>query len=88
MTQKEKTTVPIAPQFGMDYGMPPQLHYKYPPPNPFILNNIMQAIAAVPKLYVQVCHLMNKMNLPPPFVHKAPNVSLESGLIKNRSLED
>ncbi len=27
----------------------------------------MNAIAAVPKLYTQVLHLMNKMNLPPPF---------------------
>jgi len=27
----------------------------------------MNAIVAVPKLYVQVIHLMNKMNLPPPF---------------------
>jgi U11/U12 small nuclear ribonucleoprotein SNRNP65 len=77
MAQKEQIPVPIAPELGIDYGIPPQLHYKYPPPNPFILNNIMQAIAAVPKLYVQVCHLMNKMNLPPPFVQKAPNVNFK-----------
>ncbi|CAI2186797.1 3467_t:CDS:2 [Funneliformis geosporum] len=35
--------------------------------NSKILYNIMNAIAAVPKLYTQVLHLMNKMNLPPPF---------------------
>ncbi|KAJ3298714.1 hypothetical protein HK104_010429 [Borealophlyctis nickersoniae] len=31
------------------------------------MSNIMHTIATVPKLYVQVLHLMNKMNLPPPF---------------------
>ncbi|PRP75470.1 hypothetical protein PROFUN_15720 [Planoprotostelium fungivorum] len=45
----------------------PALEYLYPPADPTILNNIYNAIAGVPKLYVQVCHLMNKMNLPPPF---------------------
>jgi len=45
----------------------PTLKYQYPPPNPDIIINIMNAIVAVPKLYVQVIHLMNKMNLPPPF---------------------
>ena len=29
--------------------------------------NLCTAIIAVPKLYTQVLHLMNKMNLPPPF---------------------
>ena len=29
--------------------------------------NLCAAIIAVPKLYTQVLHLMNKMNLPPPF---------------------
>lgn len=29
---------------------------------------------AVPRLYVQVCHLMNKMNLPPPFEARFPDV--------------
>jgi hypothetical protein len=28
---------------------------------------MMQAIGSVPRLYNQVLHLMNKMNLPPPF---------------------
>lgn len=28
---------------------------------------MMHAIATVPRLYVQTLHLMNKMNLPPPF---------------------
>ena len=32
------------------------------------------ALAAVPKLYTQVLHLMNKMNLPPPFEGDFPEV--------------
>lgn len=46
---------------------PPHLKYSYPRPNHATLNNIAHALAAVPKLYTQVLHLMNKMNLPPPF---------------------
>ncbi|KAI8055950.1 hypothetical protein BDF22DRAFT_774202 [Syncephalis plumigaleata] len=57
----------IAPKLGVHYPAPPHLHYLYPPPNPRTLRNIMTAITAVPKLYTQVLHLMNKMNLPPPF---------------------
>ncbi|GBB93109.1 hypothetical protein RclHR1_02110008 [Rhizophagus clarus] len=58
---------PIAPSLGINYPAPPTLRYRYPPPTVEILYNIMNAIAAVPKLYTQVLHLMNKMNLPPPF---------------------
>eukprot|EP00833_Pecoramyces_ruminatium_P016440 jgi/Orpsp1_1/1190472/evm.model.d7180000079232.1 len=58
---------PIAPELGIDYPSMPTLKYQYPPPNPDIIVNIMNAIVAVPKLYTQVIHLMNKMNLPPPF---------------------
>uniref|UniRef100_A0A8C3TWF5 RNA-binding region-containing protein 3 n=1 Tax=Catharus ustulatus TaxID=91951 RepID=A0A8C3TWF5_CATUS len=43
------------------------LKYLYPPPSSAILANIANALASVPKFYVQVLHLMNKMNLPPPF---------------------
>jgi U11/U12 small nuclear ribonucleoprotein SNRNP65 len=56
--------------FSLYYPAPPHLHYLYPPPNPHILRNILTAIVAVPKLYTQVLHLMNKMNLPPPFEDK------------------
>ena len=45
----------------------PSLHYLYPPPTPLTLNNISHALVAIPQFYVQVLHLMNKMNLPPPF---------------------
>jgi U11/U12 small nuclear ribonucleoprotein SNRNP65 len=62
---------PICPELGVNYPPPPNLYYKYPPPNTQTLNRIMMAIKAIPKLYTQVLHLMNKMNLPPPFVSKS-----------------
>lgn len=46
---------------------PPHLKYQYPKPNRATINNIAHALAAIPKFYTQVLHLMNKMNLPPPF---------------------
>ncbi|CAO3689542.1 unnamed protein product [Umbelopsis ramanniana] len=57
----------IAPSLGVHYPFNPNLKYKYPDPTPEILTNMMQAIGSVPRLYKQVLHLMNKMNLPPPF---------------------
>uniref|UniRef100_A0A3Q0T4U5 RNA-binding region-containing protein 3 n=1 Tax=Amphilophus citrinellus TaxID=61819 RepID=A0A3Q0T4U5_AMPCI len=45
----------------------PTLKYLYPPPSNGILTNITHALMSVPKFYVQVLHLMNKMNLPCPF---------------------
>lgn len=46
---------------------PPHLKYKYPVPNKATLSNIMHALSSNSKFYTQVCHLMNRMNLPPPF---------------------
>ncbi|XP_019626502.1 PREDICTED: RNA-binding protein 40-like [Branchiostoma belcheri] len=57
----------ISSSLGLQYAMNPRLNYLYPPPTASILNNIANTLAAVPKLYVQVLHLMNKMNLPAPF---------------------
>ena len=53
--------------YRVNYPFNPNLKYKYPDPTPEILTNMMQAIGSVPRLYNQVLHLMNKMNLPPPF---------------------
>jgi U11/U12 small nuclear ribonucleoprotein SNRNP65 len=58
--------------FSVHYSMPPDLEYAYPPADERILRNMMHAIASVPKLYTQVLHLMNKMNLPPPFSRPLP----------------
>ncbi|KAI8365211.1 uncharacterized protein BYT42DRAFT_589177 [Radiomyces spectabilis] len=64
---EESKAQPIAPSLGLHYPSNPHLRYQYPDPTPEILSNIMHAIASVPRLYTQVLHLMNKMNLPPPF---------------------
>ena len=57
----------IASKWNLDYPLDPQLQYVYPAPTITILTNIVNAMAAVPRFYVQVLHLMNKMNLPAPF---------------------
>jgi len=68
-----------------NYMPPPTLEYNYPPPNPSIIDNICHAISSVPRLYTQVLHLMNKMNLPPPFTVSLPTLRMDS-LSANRSL--
>lgn len=57
----------VAPHLKLDYLPSPLLKYAYPNPSPSIITNIANALASVPKFYTQVLHLMNKMNLPPPF---------------------
>ncbi|XP_076577559.1 RNA-binding region-containing protein 3 [Chaetodon auriga] len=57
----------IAPGLGLKFQFNPTLKYLYPPPSNAILTNITHALISVPKFYVQVLHLMNKMNLPCPF---------------------
>ena len=57
----------IFQHWSLRYPFNPKLCYVYPPPTPGILANITNALIAVPKFYVQVLHLMNKMNLPAPF---------------------
>lgn len=57
----------IAPSFGLKFQANPTLKYLYPPPSNSILTNITHTLISVPKFYVQVLHLMNKMNLPCPF---------------------
>uniref|UniRef100_A0A3B5L2D2 RNA-binding region-containing protein 3 n=1 Tax=Xiphophorus couchianus TaxID=32473 RepID=A0A3B5L2D2_9TELE len=57
----------VSPNLGMRFHSNPTLKYLYPPPSNGVLTNITHALIAVPKFYVQVLHLMNKMNLPCPF---------------------
>lgn len=57
----------IAPNLGLKFQRNPTLKYLYPPPSGGILTNITHTLLSVPKFYVQVLHLMNKMNLPCPF---------------------
>uniref|UniRef100_A0A8C7Q4D7 RNA-binding region-containing protein 3 n=1 Tax=Oncorhynchus mykiss TaxID=8022 RepID=A0A8C7Q4D7_ONCMY len=56
-----------APKLGLKFPSNPSLKYLYPPPSNGILTNITHALLSVPNFYVQVLHLMNKMNLPSPF---------------------
>ncbi|XP_034684744.1 U11/U12 small nuclear ribonucleoprotein 65 kDa protein isoform X2 [Vitis riparia] len=67
---------PIAARLGIDYPFPPHLEYAYPPPDGNILTNIVNALIAVPRFYVQVLHLMNKMNIPAPFRMALPTPPL------------
>uniref|UniRef100_A0A3Q3GIK8 RNA-binding region-containing protein 3 n=1 Tax=Kryptolebias marmoratus TaxID=37003 RepID=A0A3Q3GIK8_KRYMA len=57
----------VAPGQGLKFQSNPTLKYLYPSPSSSILANITHALLSVPKFYVQVLHLMNKMNLPCPF---------------------
>lgn len=61
---------------------PPHLKYVYPKPNRATINNMAHALSSVPKFYTQVLHLMNKMNLPPPFsnVPDPPNTLLRHNI--------
>uniref|UniRef100_A0A2K6BDQ4 RNA-binding region-containing protein 3 n=1 Tax=Macaca nemestrina TaxID=9545 RepID=A0A2K6BDQ4_MACNE len=56
----------IAPNHGLTFPNS-CLKYMYSPPSSTILANRVNALASMPKFYVQVLHLMNKMNLPTPF---------------------
>eukprot|EP00842_Homolaphlyctis_polyrhiza_P006831 jgi/Hompol1/737/HPOL_005423-RA len=62
----------IAPSLAVNFPPNPAFIYKYPPPSQQIIDNIAAAIEAVPLLYTQVLHLMNKMNLPPPWSSSFP----------------
>ncbi|ERL89593.1 hypothetical protein D910_06958 [Dendroctonus ponderosae] len=57
---------------GFHQPPPSHLKYNYPKANRPTINNIAHALATVPRFYTQVLHLMNKMNLPPPFAMPEP----------------
>lgn len=59
----------ISSKFRINHPISPLLRYNYPPASAPILRNIAKALANCPPLYTQVLHLMNKMNLPPPFIN-------------------
>ncbi|XP_068742902.1 RNA-binding region-containing protein 3-like isoform X1 [Montipora capricornis] len=68
----------LAPGLGIHYIANPSLSYMYPPANATILTNIAHTLACVPRFYIQVLHLMNKMNLPAPFGQRTPTPPLLS----------
>ncbi|XP_020709155.2 RNA-binding region-containing protein 3 isoform X2 [Athalia rosae] len=51
---------------------PPDIRYKYSPPTGNTLLRIAIQMLEEPAFYCQVLHLMNKMNLPPPFKELEP----------------
>ncbi|RWS29891.1 RNA-binding protein 40-like protein [Leptotrombidium deliense] len=57
----------ISQSLGLNYPFSPILKYKYPKANKATVTNIANALLRNSKFYTQVLHLMNKMNLPPPF---------------------
>lgn len=61
---------------------PPYLRYEYPNVNRDIIDAIGIALECIPKFYVQVLHLMNRMNLEPPFVPGDKKLVYESSLAK------
>nr|CCA15749.1 nucleoside diphosphate kinase B putative [Albugo laibachii Nc14] len=69
---------PLAPHLGYALGLicadkqlhcapSPLLEYRYPRATEMVVRNIANALMALPDFYRQVLHLMNKMNIPPPF---------------------
>ncbi|XP_050501189.1 RNA-binding region-containing protein 3 [Diabrotica virgifera virgifera] len=61
---------------SVNFHQPPPSHlkYLYPKANRATINNIVHVLTTIPRFYTQVLHLMNKMNLPPPFAVEQPPV--------------
>lgn len=60
----------IEGDLGFDQPPPPYLKYNYPPINKLILDNISTTLLSNKRFYIQVLHLMNRMNLEPPFAKR------------------
>ena len=52
---------------GFQQPPPPYLKYSYPPIDKDIMDNICISLLSNKRFYTQVLHLMNRMNLEPPF---------------------
>lgn len=65
----------LAINHQLNFNQPPAsyLRYKYPPATPEIVKAIGLNMLAIPKFYHQVVHIMNRMNLVPPFHGVGPN---------------
>ena len=79
----------VSANLDFSYPMNPTFEYMYQPPSVSILTNIANALATMPKFYVQVLHLMNKMNLPAPFgaVTATPPLPLGEPIVEERPFE-
>lgn len=65
------------------YCIDERLVYRYPTPTDTTMRNIIHCMASVPKFYTQVLHLMNKMNLPPPFWELTTAPPVKQGIAEN-----
>lgn len=54
-------------ELNFNQSPPPYIYYEYPLINEKVISNISNALKLSRKFYVQVLHLMNRMNLLPPF---------------------
>lgn len=70
---------------GFDFEQPPPsyLYYEYPKINRHIIDSICIALEISPKFYIQVLHLMNRMNLEPPFIAGDKNLKFDSLTMNN-----
>lgn len=57
---------------------PPYLFYEYPKATRPIIDAISIILESTPPFYIQVLHLMNRMNLEPPFIANDKNLIYES----------
>lgn len=57
---------------------PPYLFYEYPKATRSIIDAISITLESTPSFYIQVLHLMNRMNLEPPFIPSDKNLIYES----------
>lgn len=57
-----------AENLNINQPPPPHLCYEYPKVNRDIIDAICIALECMPKFYIQVLHLMNRLNLEPPFM--------------------
>lgn len=73
---------------NLNFNQPPLPHlsYEYPKINRDIIDAICIALECVPKFYTQVLHLMNRMNLEPPFVPGDKHLIYESSSCKVQSV--
>lgn len=75
-----------ADNLNFDQPPPPHLYYEYPKVNRDTIDAICIALECVPKFYTQVLHLMNRMNLEPPFVPGDKRLVYESSSCKIKSV--
>ena len=78
VSNSKATADEVHKRYGIQYPRKPNLNYLYPPPSVSTLTNIANALASHPRFYVQVLHLMNKMNIPAPFGAVTPTPPLAS----------